>query len=250
MAERPPYRARRARGGPTGTACGFWRSLTDWSRAALIVFLAVLLACLASAAASPAYRGTFAEQTVLTFPDSIFEAVVAWWQSLRLALLDTGLEEILRQASVTGEELTREMDQLGREAVGRRSGYVACLEVVADGTELRRDGPEGLESGANEVADRYRPVYESYLSRVAVVTEAVRSSDVPPEREAPLRGSIEACDLAASSLTTSLGALDLLRGGDAAAITAAGVEASRASALLEEGLEKLGIAMKDLESSK
>ncbi|MBU1671685.1 MAG: hypothetical protein KKF41_00910 [Actinobacteria bacterium] len=246
MAERPPYRARRARGGPAGTACGFWRSLTDWSRVALVVLLAVLLACLASAAAAPAYRGTFVVQPALTLSDTAFDTVVNVWQSQRLAFLDSGLEETLRQASVTGERLAHEMDQLNREAVGRQSMMLSSLEVIADGSELQRDGAEGLRSRANEVADRYRPTYESYLSRVAAITETVKRSEVPGRLEPSLRDSIEACDLAASSLLTSLGALELLRGGDAAAIAAAEVEASEAAVLIEGALERLSSAMKSL----
>ncbi len=247
MALEPRYRARRTRGGPAGTVCGFWRSLTDGSRAALLVFLAVVLACLASAAAAPAYRGAAAERSVLTLPDGVFDAVISMWKSQRLALLDADLDEILRETSGTGARLNKELDQLARESVGSRPTILASLEVLADGPEPGQGEDSGLETKANEMADRYRTPYESYLSRVATIMATVEASTVPDDIALSRKDTIKACEMATSSLLTSMRALDELREGDAPGIATAAETATDATAQLGQAQEQLNRAIRKLE---
>lgn len=247
MALEPRYRPRRTRGGPAGTALGFWRSLTGGSRAALLVFLAVVLACLASAAAAPAYRGAAAERSVLTLPDGVFDAVISRWKSQRLALLDASLDKTLREASSTGDALARELDQLANEAIGSQPTALASLEVLADGPEPGQGEGIDLKARANEMADSYRTPYESYLSRVAAILATVEASTVPDDIASSRKDTIKACEMATSSLLTSLRALDELREGDAPGIATAAETATDATAQLEQAQEHLNRAIRKLE---
>jgi hypothetical protein len=130
---------------------------------------------------------------------------------VELVFLTSGLHFMLENVSSTSSSLLRDLEATFGAPTSSHAGFLASLDVVAD-------GPEGPPSDGNTsapgsaLADRYLSIYHKYLDRVTLIRQLADSAPVivfavPKQR----RRLVRATDDLSRDISVIIAGLERLR---------------------------------------